>query len=296
MQDTLTTYEAAMTDVKNRVNAARSSFQAGMQLLPRDRRDGMYAFYAFCRVVDDIADDSPTPEIAAQGLAEWRQKIQALFHGRACDSITIALLPAVRRYHLVEADFQAIIDGMEMDSIAIVAPDTQTLDLYCDRVASAVGRVSVRMFGDNSDNAQRLAYHLGRAFQLTNILRDLAEDAARGRLYLPSELLAKHGVQSRVPQDVLRDSALQNVCRDLAALAATHYKEADTCMLRSMALGHRAAMRPPQMMRAYYGAIFDRLRAADWKDPSTRISLSGIQKLGLALQTWASQLFISKAA
>lgn len=295
MHEQTQTYEAALADVKARVNASRSSFQAGMQLLPRDRRDGMYAFYAFCRVVDDIADDSPAPEVAAAGLAAWRQKIQALFHGRASDSITIALLPAVRRYHLREEDFQAVIDGMEMDSVAIVAPDAATLDLYCDRVASAVGRVSVRIFGDDSDNAQRLAYHLGRAFQLTNILRDLAEDAARDRLYLPAELLTKHGITSRAPTDVLRDAALPAVCRDLAAQAAEHYKQADACIAQSVADGHAAAMRPPHLMRAYYGAIFKQLCLADWKNPHNRVSLPGWHKMGLALQAWATQI-LSRAA
>ncbi len=199
-------YQQALREVRARVAASRTSFGAGMAVLPRARREAMYALYAFCREVDDIADDLPTLEERKAGLALWRQRIADLFRrSAASDAITTALLPAIKPFALVEDDFQAIIDGMDMDADApICAPDMATLDLYCDRVASAVGRASVRLFGDASANGMRVAHHLGRALQLTNILRDVAEDAARGRLYLPRELLVKHGA-SLDPQQVLRD-------------------------------------------------------------------------------------------
>lgn len=274
------TYDAALADVKNRVAKSRSSFHAGMAVLPKARRDAMYALYAFCREVDDIADDSATPEIAAAGLAEWRAKIADLFKGRADNSITAALLPAVQQFGLVEPDFQAVIDGMEMDSVAICAPDEKTFDLYCDRVASAVGRISVRIFGDASSSAMRVAHHLGRALQITNILRDVAEDAARGRLYLPAELLAAQGITSRNPIEVVHDIRLPQVCRALAQAAEKHFKGAD----QAMALCNHAAMRPARVMRAYYGAILQRLIKADWQDPATRVRLPAWQKLWLVLR------------
>ncbi len=280
------TYSHAIADVKARVASSRTSFHAGMMVLPRARREAMYALYAFCREVDDIADDSPTPEIAAQGLQKWREWIHALFgHDTVNDSITAALAPSIRRFSLVEDDFQAIIDGMAMDAAApIVAPDAKTLDLYCDRVASAVGRVSVRIFGDSGLDAMQVAHHLGRAFQLTNILRDLSEDAARGRLYLPEELLARYEVASRVPAEVLRDPCLPNVCRDLAAQAKVHFKSADEAMQACKP----SSMRPARIMRGYYGAILDRLVQEDWRDPSRRVSLPKWKKFWLALRYWVA--------
>jgi phytoene synthase len=241
----------------------------------------MYALYAFCREVDDIADDGATFNERKQGLQQWRERIGGLFRGTTSGTITSALAPAIKNFHLIEKDFQDIIDGMAMDAgDPICAPDAATLDLYCDRVASAVGRVSVRIFGDDSARAMEVSQHLGRAFQLTNILRDLSEDAARGRLYLPMELLAQHGITSHVPAIILRDPNLRAVCRDLAAQAETHFTKAD----QAMSACKPAAMRPAKIMRSYYGAIFDRLVAEDWQDISTRVTLPKWQKLWLVLR------------
>jgi len=216
-------YAEAMATVRARVAASRTTFHAGMTFLPKPRREAMYAFYAFCREVDDIADDSATPEESRRGLQEWRRRVAMLFQGQASDPITSALLPAVTAFQLVEQDFQSIIDGMAMDATApIFAPDAATLDLYCDRVASAVGRVSVRIFGDAGAEAMQVAHHLGRALQLTNILRDLGEDAARGRLYLPAELLAKYKIPYVSAQEVIADSALPAVCGNEVLLCRRH--------------------------------------------------------------------------
>ena len=274
-------YQQAMDDVKARVNASRTSFHAGMSILPKPRREAMYALYAFCRVVDDIADDSPTREESARGLQEWRVRIADLFKGKPTDTITAALAPAVKDFTLIEKDFQDIIDGMDMDAASvIVAPDSKTLDTYCDRVASAVGRASVRIFGDSSAKAMEVSHHLGRAFQFTNILRDLAEDAARGRVYLPEELLTKHGIVTRVPSEILAHANLRLVCRDMAVLTRAYFVAADTAMRQCIP----AAMKPAKIMRAYYGAIFDKLVAEDWHNPQQRVSLPKWQKVWLVLK------------
>ncbi|MGE3624135.1 MAG: presqualene diphosphate synthase HpnD [Bdellovibrionales bacterium] len=275
------TYSTALEEVKSRVNASRSSFFAGMAILPKQRREAMYALYAFCREVDDIADDGATLEARIDGLQQWRRRIASLFHGQPPEeSITAALAPAIDCFGLVEKDFQDIIAGMEMDAAEppICAPNMQTLDLYCDRVASAVGRASVRIFGDPGDTAMKVSHHLGRAFQLTNILRDLAEDAARGRLYLPEELLSRHGITSRNPAEVLNDPRLHLACRELADRTRNHFYEAGEAMDDCIP----SAMRPARMMRAYYGAIFERLVTLDWKNPRQRVTLSPWQKLWLA--------------
>lgn len=275
------TYQEALADVKARVKSSRTSFHAGMAILPPPRREAMYALYAFCREVDDIADDGATLAIRKTGLQKWRENISLLFQGTVSDTITAALAPAIARYNLVEKDFQDIIDGMEMDAgEPICAPDAATFDLYCDRVASAVGRASVRIFGDSSDDSMEVSYHLGRALQKTNILRDLAEDATRGRLYLPAEILNKHGIMSRTPAEVLSHADLFLACRDLAQEAKMHFQKADAAMQRCIP----SAMKPAKIMRGYYGAIFDRLVAGDWRNLNTRISLPKWQKIWIALR------------
>lgn len=278
---TAVAYQEAIEDIKARVNKSRSSFHAGMSILPKERREAMYALYAFCREVDDIADDGATLAVRKAGLQEWRERIAALFKGNPSDTITSALLPAVIKFNLFERDFFSIIDGMEMDAgDPICAPSAATFDLYCDRVASSVGRVSIRIFGDAGPAALDVAYHLGRGLQKTNILRDLAEDAERARLYLPEELLAKHGITARIPADVLKDKNLPAACRELASEARDHFAKADT----AMALCKPGAMRPAKIMRAYYGAVFDKLVANDWRDVSTRITLPKWQKLWIVLR------------
>jgi squalene synthase HpnD len=273
--------EASLREtIRRRVEAAGTSFYWAMRMLPRERRDGMYAVYAFCREVDDIADDWPEAERPA-GLAAWHDEIEAIYAGRPRQLIARALAAPVARFELRKGDFHDVIDGMEMDAgAAIRAPDLATLDLYCARVAAAVGHLSVHVFGDAGEAAHQVADALGRALQLTNILRDLAEDAERGRLYLPSELLDRHGIRSDDPAVVLKHPALPAVCRDLAALAVDHFNTAEAAMARAS----RRAMRPAAVMGASYRALLAALLAADWRDPNDRVSLSKGRKLWLVLR------------
>jgi presqualene diphosphate synthase len=273
--------EASLREtIRRRVEAAGTSFYWAMRLLPQERRDGMYAVYAFCREVDDIADDWPEAERAA-GLAAWHDEIETVYAGRPRHLIARALAAPVARFGLRKGDFHGVIDGMEMDATEVIrAPDLATLDLYCARVAGAVGHLSVHVFGDPGEAAHQVADALGRALQLTNILRDLAEDADRGRLYLPRELLDRHGIRSDEPAVVLRHPSLPAVCRDLAALALQHFDTAEAAMRRSS----RRAMRPAAVMGAFYRAMLDALVEAGWRDPAARVSLSKSRKLWLVLR------------
>ena len=173
----------------------------------------------------------------------------------------------MRRFALAKADFLAVIDGMEMDvGEAIRAPSFDTFDLYCDRVASAVGRLSVRVFGMEAGPGRALAHHLGRALQLTNILRDLDEDAAMGRLYLPAEALAKGGVDTTDPVAALDHPGIDQACRWLAGRAREHYREADR-ILNARPAGR---LRAPRLMSAVYGQILARMEVAGWNPPRSR--------------------------
>ena len=211
--------EIAAGNADNR--ASGSSFYAAMRILPRARREAIFEIYGFCRAVDDVADAHGPREPRLAALAQWRADVHALYAGEPPARLR-GLVEPVRCYDLGREDFLAIIAGMEMDVTAdIRAPDFSTLDLYCDRVASAVGRLCVNVFGMEAEAGTALAHQLGRALQLTNILRDLDEDCAYGRLYLPREALIAAGIASDDPKTVLASPALDRAVRPIVAEART---------------------------------------------------------------------------
>jgi phytoene synthase len=185
---------------------------------------------------------------------------------------------SVQRFDLQRADFLAIVDGMEMDVPQdIRAPDLATLDLYCDRVASAVGRLSVRVFGLPRDDGILLAHHLGRALQLTNILRDIDEDAAIGRLYLPREGLIEAGIVGSDPLKVAADPDLPKVCTPIVARAREHFERADEVMARN----RRRVVRAPRIMSKYYRAILELLVARGFANPRVPVRLNKLARLAI---------------
>jgi phytoene synthase len=261
--------------------ARGSSFYSAMKLMPRAGREAMFAIYAFCRMVDDIADDGigTRAERFAQ-LVEWRRDLDALYAGDV-PLKTGFLKDAVARYGLRKQDFLAIIDGMEMDVYAdIVAPDMIVLDLYCDRVASAVGRLSIKVFGMDEEPGFELAHHLGRALQLTNILRDLDEDAAIGRLYLAREHLEAARVAITDPKSILAHPHIDAACQACARLAHEHYAKADA-ILRAKPKGN---LRAPRLMGTVYAAILSAMEAQGWNAPRTRVRLPKTQLAMLVLR------------
>ena len=271
---------ADLDEVAALVRASGTSFYRGMRVLPPDRRNAMYAIYAFCRIMDDIADEPGDFAAKRPELNAWRARVERLFRGEADGAVTRVLVRAVAAFPLRQDDFLAVIDGMQMDAeTAIVAPDLATLDLYCDRVAGAVGRLSVRAFGDASPAADEVARALGRALQLTNILRDLREDAARGRLYLPREWLDAAGVPAE-PNAALAHPALAIVCARMAARAHEQFDAAAAAMARC----DRRAMRPARLMGATYAAILARLERRGWRDLDRPATLPKWRKLFIALR------------
>ena len=277
-----TTEAADLAIAIERAGAAKSSFYAAMKLLPVERRNAMFAIYAFCRDVDDIADEPAPPGSKPIELNLWRSEIEAVYAGGMPGKpLARALMRPVKQFGLLKKDFLAVIDGMEMDADRdIKAPSLAELDLYCDRVASAVGRLSVRIFGTWEPRADDVADHLGRALQLTNILRDVDEDAERGRLYLPRETLEKHGILSDDPATVLAHPGLSAACAEIAILAKHHYTEAE----RAMADCKRAAMRPAMMMGGVYRAILDRLERRGWAPPRPEVKVPKLLKIWIALR------------
>ena len=247
-----------------------SSFYAAMRIMPHGQREAMYEIYSFCRAVDDIADDPGPADGRLEKLEEWRRKIDAVYLGEKRPDLA-GLATAVRDFKLESNDFRAIIDGMEMDvRKCIQAPSFVELDLYCDRVASAVGRLSTRVFGLPSEDGIALSEHLGRALQLTNILRDLDEDAGIGRLYLPREFLDEAGITATDPASVLAHPALAEVCGRIVALARWRFAEADKIMKKHS----RGKVRTPRVMAEAYKSILRALVARGWAPPRERVKLS----------------------
>ncbi len=259
--------------------ASGSSFYLAMRILPKPQREAMFEIYSFCRAVDDIADgDAPRPRRQEQ-LAQWRRDIDALYAGQPVAG-TKGLARAIAQFGLRKEDFLAVIDGMEMDAIAdIRAPSYETLDLYCDRVASAVGRLSVKVFGVDDAAGIKLAYHLGRALQLTNILRDVDEDAGMGRLYLPREALDQAGIAGNDPVAVAANPAVGRACEMLVKEARRHFAEADAVMKQCP----RRAVRAPRIMGEAYRRVLDDMVARGWTSPRHRVHVSRFYLLKVVL-------------
>jgi phytoene synthase len=251
--------------------ASRSSFYAAMRVLPQGQREAMYHVYAFCRAVDDVADNGGPRDVRMTELARYRSDIEQLYATGRTTPRTGDLAYPIAKYGLKKSDFIAVVDGMEMDIVRdIHAPDWKTLDLYCDRAASAVGRLSVPIFGIDEDLGVELAHHLGRALQLTNILRDIDEDAAMGRLYLPKEGLRDAGITETNIDAILSHPALDRVCRSIAQKTRNYYYRSEEIMARSP----RRAARSPRMMATVYRGILEKLIARGWHAPRADVRRS----------------------
>ncbi|CAO3353203.1 presqualene diphosphate synthase HpnD [Azospirillum palustre] len=263
-----------------------STFYWPMRLLPASKRAAMFAIYAFCRRIDDIADEPGEPADKRAALDIWRRDIRDLYVGGAPGSpLTAALKGAIERYGLPRAEFEALIDGMAMDVAGeeaggMQAPDLDTLRLYCRRVAGAVGMLAIRVFDRADPATERFALALGEALQLTNILRDLAEDAELRRLYLPRELLRAAGIQGNDPDEVLAHPALPKACEALADLAEARFAEA-----RSAIAGQaRGSLWAATAMMVLYHRLLKRLRAAGWRDLKARVRVGRRESAWVAVR------------
>jgi phytoene synthase len=276
----MTTATQTSQPLSNEASASPSSFYAAMRILPAAQRDAMFLIYNFCRQVDDIADSGLPPERKRTDLQQWRKDIDAAYANQPPPRL--ADYPyTIKRFDLQREDFLSVIDGMAMDAAEdIRAPDWATLDLYCDRVASAVGRLSVNVFGMQRADGTALAHHLGRALQLTNILRDIDEDASIGRLYLPREALNAAGITATDPAVVAAHADLTRACEPVIARARQHYKEANEIMDRNS----RKHVRAPRIMGKYYGSILDLLIARGFASPRAPVRLGKLAKLSILVR------------
>jgi presqualene diphosphate synthase len=272
----------ARTAAREAVQRSGSSFYFAMRLMPKKKRDAIYAVYAFARAVDDIADGEGDALGKCASLQEWRREVARIYGGAPETHIGLALVEPVRYFDLPQGEFLLLIDGMEADARgAVAAPSLEALFTYTRQVAGTVGLLSMRIFQAGiSADADRFALALADALQLTNILRDVREDAENGRLYLPCDLLDRHGIRERQPMAVATHPALSHVCCDLGAVARARFAEAK----QAMAGIDRRRVRPALMMMGVYQGYLERLEARNWALSGPPVRMGAIEKLTSGLR------------
>lgn len=268
---------------KDKAAKSGSSFYYSFLFLPKTKREAITALYAFCREVDDVVDECKETSVARIKLAWWRTEIQGLYQGKPQHPVTKALVEVIHTYHLDQEHFIEIIDGMEMDLDQNRYADFKQLQLYCYRVASVVGLLSAQIFGFNNRKTLKYAHDLGMAFQLTNIIRDVGEDARRNRIYLPLDELAKFGVSET---DVLHGHSsekLQKLLDFQIERAESFYDRA----LKALPAEDKKLQRTGLIMAAIYRTLLREIKGSGSQQVlNARISLPPLRKLYLAWTTW----------
>lgn len=285
------TVGAAMTpDEYCQDKAARSgsSFYYSFLFLPPERRRAITALYAFCREVDDVVDEVRDKSIAATKLAWWRLEVERLYAGEPSHPVTQALQPHLARFGIVRKQLVEVIDGMQMDLDQTRYLDFTGLRLYCRRVAGVIGELSASIFGYEDEQTLEYADELGLAFQLTNIIRDVGEDARIGRVYIPLEDLQRHGLathQLLAARPSVQDSdPFRAMMREQVTRARDHYRRA----FDLLPMVDRRAQRPGLIMAGIYSALLVEIERDQYRVMTQRIALTPLRKFWLAWRTWVS--------
>ena len=268
--------------IKKIIPKSASSFYWGMNILEKSKKRAMFSIYSFCRIVDDIADSKLKKDEKIKRLNEWRNKINYLFTGNKYgkDFLTRELLFSIKKYNLHKKDFISIIKGMEMDcERKIKFPKKKELELYCDRVAGAVGCLSMNVFGVNTTGGRKYALAVGRALQLTNIIRDLKEDSLRGRCYIPWEYVSKFKLQSLTPSNIIKNPKIKNLCKILLDDARKNYDLSEKLLFNLDGKKLKAA----EIMKAMYKIIYNKMCSPRW-EVGEKIKLTKFEKLYIILK------------
>jgi 15-cis-phytoene synthase len=267
---------------EQRAAASGSSFYYSFRFLSRPRREAITALYAFCREVDDAVDECADVGVAAMKLAWWRTEIAALYDGRPTHPVSQALAAALPRFNLPAEQLSEIIDGMEMDLRETRYRDFKALHLYCYRVASVVGLLAAEIFGYSDRQTLKYAHDLGLALQLTNIIRDVGDDARRGRIYLPQDELARFGVSET---DILQSRYSEQFNR-LMAFQVSRAREAYDRALGELPAIDRKSQRAGLIMAAIYRTLLDEIVTDGCRVLTHRVALPPARKIWLAAKTW----------
>ena len=266
---------------ESRAARSGSSFYYSFRLLPPERRRAITALYAFCREVDDVVDEVHDPAVARAKLAWWRAEVGATYEGVPQHPVAKALVPVVRSFRLPREHFDAVIDGMAMDLAQQRYADFADLERYCHRVAGVVGLMSAEIFGYEEASTAGFARDLGIAFQLTNIVRDVGEDARRGRIYLPQEDLARFGVSASAVLRAREEPGFRELMAFEVERARAWYDRA----MGQLAPRDRKAQRASLAMAAIYRALLDEIARDGYRVLDRRIALTPLRKLWIAWRT-----------
>ena len=269
--------------VQEKAAGSGSSFYYAFLFLPPPRRAAITAFYAFCREVDDVVDEVNDPGIARTKLAWWQSEVAQSFQGRPTHPVMQALMPSVPEFGLRQEQLQSVIRGCEMDLEQTRYLDYAGLQRYCHLVAGVVGEVAARIFGQTEPATTDYAHKLGLAFQLTNIIRDVGEDALRGRIYLPVNELQRFDVKAHEILQRQHSDRFVALMRFQAQRAHALYDEA----LATLPPADRRAQKPGLMMASIYRTLLREIEEEDFKVLNQRISLTPVRKLWLAWKVQA---------
>ena len=269
--------------VQDKAAASGSSFYYAFLFLPRPRRAAITAFYAFCREVDDVVDEVRDPGVAQAKLAWWRVEVAKAFRGQAEHPVTKALMPWAREFGIEESQLQAVIEGCEMDLQQTRWLDFAALERYCHLVAGVVGEVAARIFGQTDPRTTQYAHRLGLAFQLTNIIRDVGEDALRGRIYLPVSELQQFDVKASEILERRYSDRFRALMEFQAQRARRCYDEA----LALLPAQDRRAQKPGLMMASIYRTLLSEIEADGFRVLDRRVSLTPLRKFWLAWKVQA---------
>jgi 15-cis-phytoene synthase len=267
---------------EDKTRQSGSSFYYSFMFLPRDKRRAITALYAFCREVDDVVDECSDPGVAATTLNWWRTQVAEIYGGKPQHPAAQALVPVVQHFNMSREHLLEIIDGMEMDLEQVRYPDFKSLQLYCYRVASVVGLLAAEIFGYTDRRTLKYAHDLGIAFQLTNIIRDVGEDARRNRIYLPMDEMQQFGVTAAEILNAKETDNFQKLMAFQVERAQRFYRQA----LEHLPQVDRKAQRTGLIMAAIYRATLDEVVASGCHVLKERISLTPLRKLSLACKTW----------
>ena len=267
---------------QNKAAKSGSSFYYAFLFLPPERRKAITALYAFCREVDDVVDDCTDPSVARMKLAWWRKQVESMYEGKAEHPVMQALAPHAQTYGLNAERLYAIVEGMEMDLVQARYADWDSLRKYCWHAAGVVGELSASIFGYTEPNTLVYADKLGLAFQLTNIIRDVGDDARRGRIYLPVEDLQRFNVSAADIMAGQHSDRFVELMRFQTERARQCYRDAMLALPET----DRRAQRPGLMMAAIYHALLNEIERDNWQVLDQRISLTPIRKFSLAWKVW----------
>ena len=267
---------------QERAVASGSSFYYSFLFLPPDKRRAITAFYALCRELDDVVDECSDPQVAVIKLAWWRTELDRLYQNQPQHPVTRALAPYIPKLDIPRELLEEIVDGMEMDMTHSRYPDFKSLQLYCYRAAGVVGEIAARIFGDTHRDTTQYAHDLGMAFQLTNIIRDVGEDARRNRIYLPLTELEQFGVTSADIIHARMNAPFLALMQFQYERAVGYYEKA----LASLPAQDRRSQRPGLAMAAIYRATLEEIRRGGYRVLTERTSLTPLRKFWLAWKAW----------